>query len=146
MPYIITTVDPVDRNQSKTVAGGVLRYSADMSPVFPGPTGVRPSKTTRIAVATLGEARASVDRAVTDTPGYTASVGFPTDAAIADAISESGGSVGPLPDGTTIEVRPVAWRDLIQTMLDAGEDNYPPLIWDTAEDRADILTAFNAQR
>jgi len=36
------TVDPVRKNQSKYVdIFGVLRYSADGSIVFPGPTGVR---------------------------------------------------------------------------------------------------------
>lgn len=35
-------IDPVERNQSKHVdAAGALRYDADGSEVFPGPTGVR---------------------------------------------------------------------------------------------------------
>lgn len=34
--------DPIRRNQSKHLdSNGVLRYSADDSEVFPGPTGVR---------------------------------------------------------------------------------------------------------
>lgn len=37
--------DPIHKNQSKFVdAAGILRYSADGSEVFPGPTGVRKTR------------------------------------------------------------------------------------------------------
>ena len=131
MPYIITT------HQSGLTAEEVAREVAH------NPTGHGFRGYSRTAVATLDEALSDVSTIVCN---LMAGENFGQYQDQFRAIADSGGSVGPLPDGTTIEVRPVAWRDLIQTMLDAGEDNYPPLIWDTAEDRADILTAFNAQR
>lgn len=51
------------------------------------------------------------------------------------AIGETGGSVGPLPDGTVIEVRRVSWPEMYAL---AGHE--------TADTNAEtILTAYNAQ-
>lgn len=64
---------------------------------------------TRRAVATLELAHASVFRSVTSVPGYGAGIGFPTDAAIASAIPDAGGTIT-LPDGMTVTVTPtLSW-------------------------------------
>lgn len=73
------------------------------------------------AVATLDEARSEVWRR--------AGFGGPSSEAVRDAITEQGGTVGPLPDGTVIEVEPVGWARLWTTA--------------TANSTTAILDAFN---
>ncbi len=53
---------------------------------------------------TLEEARRQVFVRSTAVPGYTSVLGFPTDAAIARAITAEGGTIGPFPDGTVVLV------------------------------------------
>ncbi len=55
-------------------------------------------------------------------------------------LSDSGGTIGPLPDGTTIEVLPVCWNWVIGVADDAGLDT--DAIYDDGGDLA-ILAAYN---
>lgn len=54
-----------------------------------------------------------------------------------EAIDESGGTVGPLPDGTVIEVEQVSWNTLA---VEAGFDSADPMYHDA------ILAAANGYR
>jgi hypothetical protein len=87
MPYIITTSEPFD---------------ADVHthrPAF-----------TRRAVATLEETHDHVFEEIWAAYGRTAGTNDATPAlGQADALTESGGTIGPLPDGTVIEVERVDW-------------------------------------
>jgi len=82
----------------------------------------------RIAVATLDEARRITAREYRE--HVHRFMGFDT-----RWITESGGTVGPLPDGTVIEVRRVNWIDL---GVPLGSAMYPV-------SEADALAAFNAR-
>jgi hypothetical protein len=107
MPYIITT-------------------HARLTQTMPGPT-------TRIAVATLDEAREAAYSAVEDREPPIM-VCFRLAGECHD-MSESGGTIGPLPDGTVIEVKPCTWSHLAKVVK-----------WDNGPARplAEILAAFNA--
>jgi hypothetical protein len=96
MPYIIET-----HRTSTTWAGGIV-------PV--------PAETTRQAVATLEEARGSAGTVVNALPDDVERV-RPFYDAIVD-LSESGGTIGPLPDGTIIEVRQVDWESIAPKSFD----------------------------
>lgn len=61
----------------------------------------------RRAVATLEEARDAIRKFMEDRFTYGRRY-FPD----ADALIDSGGTVGPLPDGTVIEVKPSTWLQL----------------------------------
>jgi hypothetical protein len=88
MPYIITIHKRFDFQDSGV--GGVQVES-------------------RRAVATLEEARTATCGIVVDSAFKRGSTeGYPPSERIADPITESGGSVGPLPDGTVIEVEHIA--------------------------------------
>jgi len=124
MPYTITTWHNED---------------AVPIPVIPKP------KDTRRAVATLEEARAAVNNALyriegeMDDPRPLA--GF---YAQADTLPESGGTIGPLPDGTVIEVRRRSWRDLspycrFHPDAEIGDDPIDPT-------PAEIIDAYNARK
>jgi len=79
----------------------------------------------RIAVATLDEARRITAREYRE--HVHRFMGFDT-----RWITESGGTIGPLPDGTVIEVRTAAWQDLAPW----PQPTDPPY-------HADIIAAFN---
>lgn len=65
MSFIITVIDPVTSRQSKyTDDEGKLRYDADKSLVFPGPTGVRQNGSFIKSVDTLSEASIIAQNAV----------------------------------------------------------------------------------
>lgn len=132
MPYIITVRDPIAADQSKHVGeDNRLRYNADGSEVFPGATGVRPSKGSVRAVATLEDAIQWVceyaDEYDAPTPGFDA---------LASAIAPHGGTVGPLPDGMVIEVQPITWADLASKAGFYAPPQYP-------NEREELLDAFN---
>ena len=86
---------------------------------------------TRTAVATLDEARDVVTGIVEEREPFSHKV-QETAGSNLSAMRESGGTVGPLPDGTVIEVRAVAWQDLAPW----PQPTDPPY-------RADIIAAFN---
>ena len=65
MSYTIIVIDPVTSRQSKyTDDEGKLRYDADKSLVFPGPTGVRENGSFIDSVDTLEEASIIAQNAV----------------------------------------------------------------------------------
>ena len=112
MPYIITTTQSLE-------------------------TDVQGATDSRIAVATLEEARKTASHTV-----MRASVGHAAGdwRAVkfgARELPESGDTVGPLPDGTVIEVRAVSWMDL-KIHTDLPGDPHGLLSEST------ILDAFNA--
>jgi hypothetical protein len=81
----------------------------------------------RRAVATLEEARTLASDAV-----YDAGLKTVVDAEQAFTIPVSGGSVGPLPDGTVIEVEHASWDDLV------GADG-----WGVSTTEAEVIAAYN---
>jgi hypothetical protein len=98
----------------------------------------------RRAVATLDEARDECERLWTATLPW-AQEG--TRGLVNLKVSESGGTVGPLPDGTIIEVEAVTWRTLATR---AGISDYH-VSADAAHDgdvmaQRQILDAFNASQ
>lgn len=108
MPYVITTSQPV----TKPVIGGT--YLCPMS---------------RRAVGTLDEARVITGDELRQRLHHT----HPKILAHL-AIPESGGTVGPLPDGTVIEVEPTEWGELVHAgRLDRD-----------ADDERLIIDAYNA--
>lgn len=123
MPYLITTWHNED---------------AAPVPVVPKP------KDTRRVVATLGEAR---DRALSIVLNIEhakqdpARVGTYSEAdAVARSLPKEGGIIGPLPDGTVIEVTSVSWNWIIGVADDAGIDT--DSIYADGGDLA-ILNAYN---
>lgn len=115
----------------------------------------------RLAVATLEEARTEVTRlALVDGEALLAENYADLRQQFA-AVREAGGTVGPFPDGTTVEVKPVNWLGIERLTL--GDDRYPGSLWPTnvandprvkgggftaeqvAQARAEILAAFNAR-
>lgn len=101
----------------------------------------------RVAVATLEKAKAESRKVVGVLGGSSGSTLSPLH--LIDSLPESGGTIGPLPDGTVIEVKPTTWADLWvasgldqQTLVDADYANEPGPDQDDARQR--ILDAFNA--
>lgn len=90
----------------------------------------------RRAVATLDEARMHVWRTVSLQAAYAVS-----------ALPESGGTVGPLPDGTVIEVEATTW---VQLCLDADLPVRTYVAWPADEvpeaNKQRILDAYNAKQ
>lgn len=87
------------------------------------------------AVATLDEAQRYGRRIMADAGQWST--------AAIDELPESGGTIGPLPDGTTIEVKRVSWSRLAEHTTGG---------WDAERGRfrapayeADILAAFNSR-
>jgi hypothetical protein len=89
----------------------------------------------RRAVATLEEAREWVYRSLDRDPLPVAGR-----LGMAMGLPESGGTLGPLPDGTVIEVEPVTWHDLIAD----GHFTTVPSPVDSASNAAEIVAAYNA--
>src|SRR6185295_18290227 len=115
MPYVITTWHNED---------------AAPMPVIPKP------KDTRTAIATLDEAREAayyeVDATSPEQPSLVCD-----EAEQARNLPDSGGTIGPLPDGTVIEVRPVSWADITDELVNSMDD--APIEAD------DIIAAFNSR-
>jgi hypothetical protein len=88
---------------------------------------VRAAVLSRIAVATLDEARREGRRIMANAGEWST--------ADIDELPESGGTVGPLPDGTVIEVRQAGYVEIA-----AAVDN-KPATWTSEQS---ILAAFNA--
>ena len=104
MLYVITTKRPG-------------RYDYDPPPI---------RVESRRAVATLEEARRMAWR--------TAEFGTWSSDAVTETLPESGGTVGPLPDGTVIEVEPASWDDLVG-----------PGGWNASTSEAEVVDAYNAR-
>jgi hypothetical protein len=148
MPYIIetTTPDPANAKDYGRIGDGTPSAPSLMGAV----RACWPPKVTRIAVATLDEARSNAHATVHTV--YRAAYplkprglgGEHSDAQRAhrwhnvgvDKLPESGGAIGPLPDDTMIEVRRVGWPDLCAQVQSTIPDPNPA--------ERDILNAFNA--
>lgn len=100
----------------------------------------------RQAVATLDEAQDAVAAAmasVEDANPVGAGQSSPYNYALAWDLPESGGTIGPLPDGTVIEVERVSWSRLAEHTTggwDAERGRFRAAAYD-----ADIIAAFNSR-
>lgn len=86
------------------------------------------------AVATLDEAREKAGAVYGAGPTF-----------IAEKISESGGTIGPLPDGTVVEVRRIGWADLAR-QAEPIEARHVEGAWPREHlrsHRRTVLAAFN---
>ncbi len=104
MPYIITTTTP-EHHETLTVQGRNAEAQVGAT-IF--------ETVTRHAVATLDEAQEAAANELYDhaiNPGRTSQQAFYD--GVAD-LPEAGGTVGPLPDGTVIEVERVGWSRMIE--------------------------------
>ena len=119
MPYVITTKRP---EQNEGGRGGV----------------VRPPHFSRRAVATLEEARQRIVFALAHGEHMSEDARMAGWIGAEKRITENGGTVGPLPDGTVIEVERVGYRYLLDGLLVAPGTNERS--W------AEILDAYNARQ
>lgn len=117
MPYIITTKRPLAGNQTLDEA----MENDDVT-----------------AVATLDEARAHLRPILADAFPH-GPVG--NRAAVRD-LPESGGTIGPLPDGTVIEVQQVTWARLTH---DAGLPVWHLTVPPLPKRAEQFVAAFNAR-
>lgn len=116
MPYIVTT----------------------LSPCHPPEAG---HDVSRRAVATLNEARGAVIQAIPEEcPGLIPAKAIAVATQIAH-LSEIGGTVGPLPGGTVIEVTPTTISDIADTF---SMDTFNAMNYEGAS-QADWIAAFNAR-
>lgn len=124
MPYIITTTHP------PSPLGVSARRSRDAAGIA-APAGLGSPTQTRRAVATLDEAQAEVIAAYEAASGKAVPSCF--------ALRTPGGKIGPLLDGTTIEVEQVSFHDLRMRL----QDGYHV----TTHPDGELVAAFNeAQR
>jgi hypothetical protein len=135
MPYIVTTKQnpkPVlTRNESDTLVEGPRGPEYDVS---------------RRAVATLDEARKVVHDRVTEADVRLPATGMAwrvmSYGEIIQAITEQGGTTGPLPDGTVIEVEPVSYAALCTP--ETGLNHVPAIRLVNEWDEGEIIAAYNA--
>lgn len=93
----------------------------------------------RLAVATLDEARAFVGNEIADVAANTNRL-YPALDKQHRELSESGGTVGPFPDGTVIEVAPTTTDALREAVEISGYGSWPDC--DPSDD--EIIYAYNA--
>lgn len=98
MPYIVTT------NQTEECEGGTALFLKPVS---------------RRAVATLDEAKEIVWAAMADVPRYALDMASRL-SVTTHRLTEQGGSIGPLPDGTVIEVEVLAGTRLEREKIRLG--------------------------
>ena len=130
MPYIITIAPRADHAPERN--GDLDRESHDGCDIC----AQQRADTHRTAVATLDEARTSAREAVAGKP-----YDMINPANVALALPESGGTIGPLPDGTVIEVRPVTHQWLVG-QIGFGQRNQ---MWFRNAAAVDVIAAFNQQ-
>lgn len=122
MPYVITTTTP----------DPCVAYSTPRKPLV-----------TRRAVATLDEAQRLVD----NRREQDALNARPWSVAVRGLLNKGGGTIGPLPDGTVIEVEQITWPALA---LSAGL-SYPAHVGEMAargseKARSEILAAASPKK
>ena len=126
MPYVITTTQTIFDWPSESVEARRVKNET-----------LRRGYTTRVAVATLDEARDYVATSIESSPAWIGTThpfnGLDGLVSAAGRLPESGGTIGPLPDGTIIEVSRVGLRELAD-QSGIASDVYG----------RDILAAFNA--
>lgn len=95
----------------------------------------------RHAVATLDEARKAIEsEAISGSSTNFYSGRYPEIMRSIEALDTSGGTVGPLPDGTIIEVEPIGEGEL-ESVCGIDIDELPDVR--TPEGLAEIVAAFN---
>jgi hypothetical protein len=94
------------------------------------------------AVATLDDARDECWRRMAEVSAYPLARAAELTAAI-QALPETGGTIGPLPDGTTLTVKPVKPEALIAEM--GGPEAWPDYNLGDPADVAVILVAYNSR-
>jgi hypothetical protein len=120
MPYVITTKGP------STIPGvGTLREAVE----------------SRRAVATLEEASEACCEIIDAIPGIDDEHRHDPKLQPAYRLSECGGTVGPLPDGTVIEVERVSWLTLSSRVPDTDQ----AAGWLMFNEWDKVLDAFNAR-
>lgn len=103
MPYIITTTTPDPGNARDY---GKVGDATPGAPTLMGAVrGCWPPKISRQAAATLEEARKAAAKALPRNATNIAWEHARLSVEAGGVIGESGGTIGPLPDGTVIEVR-----------------------------------------
>jgi len=117
MPYIITTTQALRKGEDVVVDA---LESVGTRVVIGGKPIV-----SRTAVATLDEAQ-----------DY---IGIPPGRVTRPMLTSAGGTIGPLPDGTVIEVEQVDY----QSLTDALRGDY---MTNASRSDADVVAAFNAQQ
>lgn len=125
MPYIITT-------KAATEPDAYSRFKERQATGLAAPL-------SRRAVATLDEARTAAEDRVIDALGVLGTHAASDERFDARELPEQGGTIGPLPDGTVIEVERVTYGQL-RVMVD-GDDS-----WDdayTADEETEIIDAYN---
>lgn len=140
MPYIVTTTKPTD-----PVFVGQIHMGTHTRDEWEA------THVSRLAVATLEEAQQEAWGVVSGRPWLNDVSTYQAAADVAHSLAESGGTVGPLPDGTLIEVERVGYFDLAdQTDVPKeprstswGEIVMRPA---TVVTDAQILAAFNARQ
>ena len=107
MPYVITTTDTRLYADDPTA-----EFMPDAKPVQ-----------TRRAVATLEEAKRHAN-GVIDGSGYAHIEQVAESYSKVDALSSAGGLVGPLPNGTIIDVECIGWQELARRLctVDLGTE------------------------
>lgn len=116
MPYIVTTTTPVE--------------VADFNDPLPVES--------HVAVATLDEAR---DAAIEATGGAFSVAEHNAILAAVAAFTAEGGTVGPLPDGTTIAVEPAGWDRL----RDESGWRRAAVVAFNADNRHEVCAAWNRE-
>lgn len=96
-----------------------------------------------VAVATLEEAREMAKAEVVRCIGTKGWFGKSVHEQY-ESLPDSGGMIGPLPDGTLIEVRQVSWDDILRN-LDVSGEEYERLADTNLTRDADVIAAFNAR-
>lgn len=122
MPYVITTTSP----------DPCVAYSTPRRPVV-----------SRHAVATLEDARIEAARVIPEHASVDVRehpITWRHAHTLAATLPESGGTVGPLPDGTTIEVTWTTWDRLRDELRHAMQ----PLSYDSGHAAEAIIAAYNA--
>jgi hypothetical protein len=146
MLFIVTMryPDPIAKDQSKyRDSAGQLRYSADDTYVYPGPSGVRASlayEMTRAATTLTKAHEVAVDFAITQ---YVEPDMRSSWANACRRIPEAGGTIGPLPNGVVIHMEPVSPLALAARIPTANGEMLLRCL-DDDDDFARLVDAYNA--
>lgn len=130
MPYVITITREVERDYHEPGQG--LRAGMFI-------------ETSRRAVATIEEAREGIREMFNLGPGdQWGHDRYLPGSGAADDLTESGGTVGPLPDGTTITVEHVDWMDFERPLVTGDLPDIET--FDSDDYRASLIDAYNARQ
>jgi hypothetical protein len=157
MPFIVTTKRPTppdETGQPYCAACSHYHEGACLCPDCGHPTPCRdhfegasvqtPSlDVSRQAVATLEEAKDAAMQVVYDGPPIRVKTEWELICMVISDWPESGGTVGPLPDGTTIEVEELTWF-VIAKLAECSHDVVKAALF--SRDFTPVIDAFNAKQ